>query len=151
MGRGWTILKAGSRVAVLMVSVCAQVYGDLSEWVVVSGNCGGEKYERDEAPAGHSCAAMITSAMRIGAHVTHWLRRDNGRSRRIRWIDGRWGNLHGKALSHAEHGGPRMCWARAKVSMTSIGAPQCRHTNVGRAAPDAVRTSIGSAASTGTG
>ena len=27
---------------------------------------------------------------------------------------------------------PRMYGARAKVSMTSMGAPQCRHTKVGR-------------------
>jgi hypothetical protein len=29
-------------------------------------------------------------------------------------------------------GGPRIGCARAKVSMMSIGAPQCRHTKVGR-------------------
>ena len=34
-------------------------------------------------------------------------------------------------------GGPRMCCARAKVSMTSIGAPQCRQTKVGRGAVSA--------------
>ena len=151
MGRGWTILKAGNRVAVLMLSVWAQVYGDLSEWVVVSGNCGSEKYERDEAPAGHSCAAMMTSTMRIGVHVAHLSRRDNGRSRRVRWIDGRGGNLRWKALSHAEHGGPQMCWARAKVWMTSIGAPQCRHTNVGRTEPVAAGTTGRLAAITGAG
>ncbi len=83
MGRGWTILKAGNRVAVLMVSVCAQVYGDLSEWVVVSGNCGGEQCERDEVPAGNSCAAMIKCAIRIGVHVAHLSSRVNGRSRRV--------------------------------------------------------------------
>jgi hypothetical protein len=33
MGRGWTILEAGNRGNVLMRSVGAQVYGDLSEWV----------------------------------------------------------------------------------------------------------------------
>ena len=31
-----------------------------------------------------------------------------------------------------EVGGPRICVALAKVSMTSIGAPQCRHRKVGR-------------------
>ena len=151
MGRGWTILEAGNRGNVLMRSVGAQVYGDLSEWVGESGNCGGEKCEDDGVPTDDSCAAMIKSAMRIGVHVAHLSRRDNGRSRRVRWIDGRRGSLRWKALSHAEHGGPRMCWARAKVSMTSIGAPQCRHTNVGRARLDPVWTSMGSAASTGTG
>src|ERR1039457_3597908 len=28
-------------------------------------------------------------------------------------------------------GGPRMCGARGKILMMSIGAPQCWHTNVG--------------------
>jgi hypothetical protein len=84
MGRGWTILEAGKRGNVLMRSVGAQVYGDLSEWVVESGNCGGEKCERDEAPAGNSCAAMIKSAMRIGVNAAYFSSRENGRSRRVR-------------------------------------------------------------------
>jgi hypothetical protein len=82
MGRGWTILEAGNRGNVLMRSVGAQVYGDLSDWAVLSGNCAGEEYERDEASAGKSGAAIIRSAMRIGVHVAHLSRRDNGRSRR---------------------------------------------------------------------
>ena len=49
----------------------AQVYGDLSECVGASDNCGGEECERDEALAGNSCAAMIKSAMRIGVNVAH--------------------------------------------------------------------------------
>jgi len=137
-----------------MRSVSAAVYGDLSESVVMLGKCAGEKYERDEGLAGKSGAAMNTSALFIGVHVEHFPRRDNGRSGRVRLIDGRRGNLQRKTCSHGEiggNGGPRMCWARAKVSMTSMGAPQCRQTNVGRAAPDPVRTSMGSAASTGTG
>jgi hypothetical protein len=93
MGRGWTILEAGNRGNVLMRSAGAQVYGDLSEWVVESGNCGGEKCERDEAPAGNSCAAMIKSAMRIGVNAAYFSSRENGRSRRVRWIDGRRGSL----------------------------------------------------------
>lgn len=41
--------------------------------------------------------------------------------------------VDGSAIGHGERitGGPRMCSARAKVSMMSIGAPQCRHRNVG--------------------
>ena len=154
MGRGWTILEAGNRGAVLTVSVCAQVYGDLSEWVVVSGNCGGEKYERDERPTGNSCAAMITSVIRIGVHEGHVSRRENGRSRRVRWIDGRRGNLQRKICCHGEiggSGGARMCWVRVKVSMTSMGAPQCRHTKVGRTEPVAAGTTASLAAITGAG
>src|SRR5579859_6267983 len=96
MGRGWTILEAGNRGNVLMRSVGAQVYGDLSEWVAVSGNCAGEEYERDEAPAGKSGAAMITFALSIGVHVEHFPMRDNGRSGRVRSINGRRGNLQRK-------------------------------------------------------
>jgi|ERR1019366_2904715 hypothetical protein len=154
MGRGWTILEAGNRGNVLMRSVGAQVYGDLSEWVVVSGNCAGEEYERDEAPAGKSGAAMNTSALSIEGHVAYLSRRDNGRWRRVRWIDGRRGNLQREICSHGEiggNGGPRMCCARAKVAMTSMGAPQCRHTNVGRTEPVAAGTTARLAATTGAG
>jgi hypothetical protein len=65
-------------------------------------------------------------------------RHDNGSScqrsmkRRQEDLGERW-DAHGGL---GEAGGPRMCWARAKVSMTSIGAPQCRHTKVGRRARD---------------
>jgi len=151
MGRGWTILEAGNRGNVLIRSVGVQVYGDLSERVVVLGNCAGEECDRDKAPAGKSGAAKITSALSFVVHVAHLSMQDNGRSRRYCLIDGRLGNWCWKALSHADLGGPRMCWARAKVAMRSIGAPQCWHTKVGRAAPDPVRTWMGAAASTGTG
>ena len=131
MGRGWTILEAGNRGNVLMRSAGAQVYGDLSEWVVESGNCGGEKCEREEVPAGNSCTAMIKSAMRIGARVALLSSRENGRSPRVCGFDVRRGSLRWEELSHADLGGPRMYWARAKVSMMSIGAPQWRHRKVG--------------------
>ena len=44
-----------------------------------------------------------------------------------------------------------MCGARAKVSMTSIGAPQCRHTKVGRTELLLVLSSTGSAGGLGEG
>ena len=101
-----------------------------------------------QAPAGNSGAAMIVSALSIGRNAVHWSRRDNGSSGRFRWIDYRVWDACGDALFHAEHGGPRMRCARAKVSMISIGAPQCRHTKVGCKALDPLRPLLGLAVST---
>ena len=71
MGRGWTILEAGNRGNVLIRSVGAQFYGDLSAGVIGLDNCAGEEYGPVGAPAFDSGAAMIASAVPIGGNTAH--------------------------------------------------------------------------------
>jgi hypothetical protein len=92
MGRGWTILEAGNRGNVLMRSVGAQVYGDLSAGEIGLDNFVGEEYGPVQAPAGKLGAAMIKFELSAGDEAAYFLTRDNRSRRRFRWIDGRRGN-----------------------------------------------------------
>jgi hypothetical protein len=84
MGRGWTILEAGNRGNVLMRSVGARVYGDLSEGVNERGDFSVEEYGPEQGPTANEGAGMTRSALSIGEQMRHLSRRDNGRSRRVR-------------------------------------------------------------------
>ena len=132
-------------------SVGAQVYGDLNEEVSVIADCADEVCGPVQAPTGNSGAAMDGSRLPIGANTARRSRRDNRSVGRFRCSGCRRWSASAEAVVHAEHGGPRMRCVRGKVSITSIGAPQCRHTKVGRAAPDPICPSLGPAVTTGGG
>jgi hypothetical protein len=85
----------------------------------------------------------------VGALRRAFLGQGNGRSRRHCSNKCRRRSLARRAVgAHVElckDGGARMVCARAKVSMMSIGAPQCRHTKVGGVGAFGVLGSLGSA------
>ena len=57
----------------------------------------------------------------------------------------------GQAADGQGAGGPRMCCARAKISITIMGAPQCRQTKGGRMERDAPSAAVSSVLSAGAG
>jgi hypothetical protein len=135
-GRRWIILQGGNRGIWLRRSATGRVYGDLNNCdVACGGECGGG-LTGDGAAGGDVGSARCAKRPVVSVVDAPY------------WADSQWGSCqhcwlkcrgwYGAGRSKCAHvaalkaGGARMCWARAKVSMINIGAPQCRHTNVGR-------------------